>query len=60
MVWKGARRMHRKFNVTGYCNPDKHYMVDLTERLIKIKKMIDEGEYFVINLQDSMERQLHC
>ena len=41
--------MHRKFNVTGYCNPDKHYMVDLTERLKKIKAMIDEGEYFVIN-----------
>ena len=46
---KGVCRMHRKFNITGYCNPDRHYMVDLTERLIKIKKMIDEGEYFVIN-----------
>lgn len=41
--------MHKKFNVTGYCNPDRNYMVDLTERLNTIRNMIDEGEYFVIN-----------
>lgn len=41
--------MQKRFNTTGYCNPDKHYMVDLTERLGKIKEMVDEGEYFVIN-----------
>ena len=41
--------MQKKFNTTGYCNPDKHYMVDLTQRLSEIKEMVDEGEYFVIN-----------
>ena len=41
--------MRKKFNIAGYCNPDKHYMADLAERLEKIKLMVDEGEYFVIN-----------
>ena len=39
----------RYFNTEGLCNPDKHYMVDITERLIELKKMIDAGKYFVIN-----------
>ena len=38
-----------KFNVTGLCVPDKHYMVDISEKLVKIKEMIDEGDYFTIN-----------
>ncbi len=37
------------FNITGSCYPTKHYIVDLTERLDKIKALIDRGEYFVIN-----------
>lgn len=39
----------REFNTTGLCNPDKHYMVDITDRLVQIKKMIDKGNYFTIN-----------
>lgn len=39
----------KKFNVTGSCNPDLHYMVDLSERLEKIKVLIDSGDYFTIN-----------
>lgn len=39
----------RTFNIYGTCYPDRHYMVDLSGRLKKIKKMIDQGEYFVIN-----------
>lgn len=39
----------KKFNVTGSCNPDFHYMVDLSERLEKIKVLIDSGDYFTIN-----------
>jgi len=39
----------REFNVTGLCIPDKHYMVDISEKLAKIKKMVDRGDYFTIN-----------
>ncbi len=39
----------RYFNTEGLCNPNKHYMVDIIERLIEIRKMIDAGKYFVIN-----------
>lgn len=41
--------MPKKFNVNGVCYPDRHYMVDLTGRLQKIKSFIDNGDYFVIN-----------
>ena len=41
--------MEKRFNVTGLCNPDIHYMVNLEERLVEIKKMVDRGEYFAIN-----------
>lgn len=39
----------KKFNTTGICRPEKHYMVDIQERLIQIKEMVDDGQYFVIN-----------
>ena len=42
--------MKRRFNVTGSCNQQKHYMVKLDERLKRIKEdYVDEGSYFVIN-----------
>ena len=39
----------RYFNTEGLCNPNKHYMVDITDRLVELRKMIDAGKYFVIN-----------
>ena len=39
----------RRFNVTGLCNPEQDYMVDITNKLKKIKEMIDYGDYFTIN-----------
>lgn len=39
----------RVFNTTGICNPDEHYMVDLTQRLFEVRKFVDEGKYFTIN-----------
>ena len=39
----------KKFNTTAVCIPSKHYMVDLSERVAQIKKMVDAGEYFTIN-----------
>ncbi len=39
----------KTFNTTGICNPQKHYMVDLSQRLAQIKIMVDAGKYFAIN-----------
>ena len=39
----------KKYNTTAVCIPSKHYMVDLSERVTAIKKMVDAGEYFTIN-----------
>lgn len=41
--------MCKIFNSNGDCKPEVHYMVDLSERLREIRKMIDAGEYFAIN-----------
>ena len=39
----------KEFNTTAVCIPSKHYMVDLSERVKEIKKLIDNGRYFTIN-----------
>ena len=41
--------MRKRFNVTGLCIPQKHYMVNLAQRLAQIKEMVDEGAYFTIH-----------
>ena len=41
--------MDKKFNITGTCFPDRHYMVDISDRVAVIKKMVDNNEYFCIN-----------
>ena len=39
----------RKFNITGVCVPEKNYTVDLTQRLNRIRGMVEEGLYFSVN-----------
>lgn len=39
----------KSFNTEGICNPQKHYMVDISDKLLQIKSMIDAGKYFTIN-----------
>ena len=40
----------KSFNVTGVCIPEKHYMVDVSDRIQIIKDtLIDQGKYFTIN-----------
>ena len=46
---KGVDPAVREFNTTGICDPKKHYMVDISERLKEIKAMVDAGKYFCIN-----------
>lgn len=41
--------MKKRFNITGLCVPEKHYMVDISSRLEEIRELIDEGAYFSIN-----------
>ena len=39
----------RRFNTTGTCYAEEHYMVNIDERVQQIKKMVDRGDYFCIN-----------
>lgn len=41
--------MPKEFNITGLCNPEVHYMVNLDSRLDQIKKLVDNKKYFTIN-----------
>ena len=41
--------MEKKFNITGICRPAKHYMADVSDKLAQTLKMVNEGEYFIIN-----------
>lgn len=41
--------MKKRFNVTGTCIPEKHYMVDISNKIKKIMNLIENEEYFVIN-----------
>lgn len=47
-VGSGNRKI-RSFNTTGVCTPEEHYMIDLDERLARIKALVDDGKYFTIN-----------
>ena len=35
----------KEFNTTAVCIPSKHYMVDLSERVAEIKKLVDAALY---------------
>ena len=39
----------KKFNIATSCVYNKHYMVDISNKVKEIKKIVDEGEYFTIN-----------
>lgn len=39
----------KRFNTTGTCFPEDHYMVDLTERIKEIRRMVERGQYFCIH-----------
>ena len=41
--------MVKRFNVTGNCFKAEHYMADVSRKLRETLKMINEGEYFIIN-----------
>lgn len=39
----------RKFNTTGPCFPDEHYMLSAVDRLPGIRELVSGGDYFVIH-----------
>lgn len=39
----------KRFNTTGLCVPKKHYMVDISNKLDDIEKLVEDEAYFVIN-----------
>ncbi len=41
--------MKKKFNTTGLCVPDMHYMADISRQISEIRLLVDEGCYFTIN-----------
>ncbi len=43
------KRTKKIFNINGICIPEKHYMIDICDRLKKIEKYINNREYFTIN-----------
>ena len=41
--------MKKRFNTTGICIEDKHYMVNIENKLNEIENMVNRGDYFIIN-----------
>ena len=39
----------KKFNINGPCDPDKHFMVDITGKVEKIKTLVDKSAYLIID-----------
>jgi len=39
----------KRFNVTGLCIPDQHYMCDISNKVSQIAAMVERGDYFTIN-----------
>jgi hypothetical protein len=41
--------MAKTFNITGKCFPAQHYMADVSEKITKTIRMVEHGDYFIIN-----------
>lgn len=41
--------MVKKFNETGLCFPEDHFMADISKKIDATYKMVEEGAYFIIN-----------
>jgi len=39
----------KRFNVTGLCVPERHYMCDISNKVSAIAAMVERGDYFTIN-----------
>ena len=41
--------MPRRFNTTGHCLADKHYMIPAGRRLSQVRSLIDDEHYFIMH-----------
>lgn len=41
--------MIKKFNETGLCFPEDHFMADISKKIDATYKMVEDGTYFIIN-----------
>ena len=41
--------MKKKFNITGLCFAEQHYMANVSKKLDQVMAMVEDGEYFIIN-----------
>ncbi|MEM6319968.1 MAG: AAA-like domain-containing protein [Bacteroidota bacterium] len=41
--------MKKRFNITGTCFPEQHYLMDNSQKLAAIFELIESGAYFTIN-----------
>lgn len=41
--------MGKKFNITGNCHASRHYMADVSNKLEQTFRMVEDGDYFIIN-----------
>ena len=41
--------MKKRFNDTGLCIPERHYMADVSGKIQAILRLVEDGSYFVIN-----------
>ena len=39
----------KEFNTTAICVPSKHYMVDLSDKVAEIRRLVEAGKYFTMN-----------
>ena len=49
----------RKFNTTGPCFPDEHYMLPALDRLSGIRELVAGGNYFVIHAPRQTGKAIH-
>ena len=41
--------MKKKFNITGICHPEQHYMADISHKLASTIELVEKNKYFIIN-----------
>jgi hypothetical protein len=41
--------MEKEFNITGNCRASKHYMADVSKKINHTMRMVEKGDYFIIN-----------
>ena len=43
---RGSEGMTKRFNTTGVCIPKKHYMVDISNKIDEIEKLVSQEFYY--------------